>query len=419
MTSEAFVWIHLPGDLTPTVCGRYQHMSTAAGPVGNFVYGSSYLKNPDAIPLDPISLPLRPQEFLTTNSSGVFGALMDALPDDWGRYVVDKVHGQQEFPIGYMLRSSSDAIGNVSFSSSPKDVPISHRPIGHDLIDVAREVLLDIESGKEVPAELVGKVRANTAMGGARPKLTVEKDGRLWLAKFPTRKDDPTLPVAKIEAAMLDLARLCGIDSAIAEVVRDDVLLVERFDRGPVESGGGTRRDGFLSARTLFESSGKRYGYTGSYVRLATELSRYSCQGAKDQMALFRRMVFNVLVSNTDDHERNHGLIADDLPGSYRLSPAYDIVPRIHGTTLRHQAMIIGGGSSEATKENVLEDCGAFGLYRDQASDVFEDISRKIESNWRDCVAAQGIGEIGLTRLERCFSGIPEKTLQRQSFRGN
>lgn len=413
MTSESFVWIYLPGDLTPTVCGRYQHTKTAAGATGSFVYGASYLKNPDAIALDPITLSLRAQEFMTTNSNGVFGSLMDAIPDDWGRYVIDKVHGQQEFPVGYMLHSSDDAIGNLAFSTSPKEAPDQTRPIGADLIENAREILLDIESGKDVPLELIGKVRANTAMGGARPKLTVELDGHLWLAKFPTRRDDPLLPMAKLEAAMLELAGRCGIESAYGEVVHDDVLLVRRFDRGPVDQVGSSRRDGFLSARTLFESSGTRYGYAGSYVRLATEISRYSCQGAHDQKEIFRRMVFNAVTSNTDDHERNHGLIADDMPGSYRLAPAYDLVPRIHGTSVRHQAMLVGANSSIATRENLLADSAAFGLTRPQAENVLEEVVAKVGANWRECMQEQGITAQGLSKLERCFAGFPAEPAPR------
>ena len=92
------------------------------------------------------------------------------------------------------------------------------------------------------------------------------------------------------------------------------MLLVERFDRGPVDGNGMARRDAFLSARTLFECTGFRSDYSGSYVRLASELGRYSCQSEPDQAELFRRMVFNALISNTDAHDRNHGLVADDMP---------------------------------------------------------------------------------------------------------
>lgn len=408
MTSEVYVWTYLPGDVDPTVCGRFEYEITAAGAVGSFVYGTSYLKDPDAVSLDPIALPLREQEFRTTLSKGVFGALLDAIPDDWGRYVIDKWKGKQTFPIGYMLHTSDDSVGNLAFSDSSKTPPERTRAVGVESIALARDIVLELGAHEDVPPELVAKVRANTAMGGARPKLTVEKDGKLWLAKFPLPKDDTIVPVAKLEAAMLDLARRCFIDAARGHVVLDDVLLVERFDRGPIDSAGKGRREAFLSGRTLFEWSGFRADFGGSYVRLASELTRYSSQGSADRAELFRRMVFNAQISNTDDHERNHGLVADDIPGEFRLSPAYDMVPRVHGTSLRHQAMIVGGAESLATKENLLSDCEAFGLDRSEAEAVFDEVSELVASHWRQCLRAQGVSEEGIGRVEGCFKGVPD-----------
>ncbi|CAN7711416.1 type II toxin-antitoxin system HipA family toxin [Acidovorax sp. LjRoot66] len=374
--------------------------------MGTFNYCTSYLKDPSAFALDPIALPLRAQEFRTTLSNGVFGALLDAMPDDWGRYVIDKLHGQQVFPANYMLHTSGDSVGNIAFSHSRTDAPRRRRAIGAEDIGLARAVLLDLESPHDVPPELVEQVWANTAMGGARPKLTVEKEGRLWLAKFPSGKDDPLVPIAKLEAAVLDLARRCGIDSVRAHVVHDDVLLVERFDRGPVDGDGMARRDAFLSARTLFECTGFRSNFGGSYVQFASELRRYSCQSAEDQAQLFRRMVFNALISNTDDHERNHGLVADDMPGSLRLAPAYDMVPRAHGTRARHQAMVVGKGESIATKENLLGDCEVFASERKNAETIFEEVADLIAANWRQCVAVQGLSEACIARMQPCFSEI-------------
>ena len=170
------------------------------------------------------------------------------------------------------------------------------------LLPAAREVLLGIEQGQPVPKALEGRLRPNTAMGGARPKLTVEHDGRLWLAKLPSSRDDQSLPDAKLEAAMLALGVLCGINTAKAQVVLGDVLLVERFDRAWVDGPEpGWRRDSFLSARTIFNASvGVQTYAAGGYGRLATELLRYSTDPQADQKELFRRMVFNVCISNTD-----------------------------------------------------------------------------------------------------------------------
>ena len=413
MTSEIFVWAYLPGDVEPTLCGRFEHRTSAAGLTGVFAYDTSYLQNPSAIAVDPIALPLRAEQFSTTLSNGVFGALLDAMPDSWGRHVIDTGDWRQEFPARYMLHTAGDAVGNLAFSQSSTEIPVTRRPIGVDDIGLAGAVVYDLDKHPTlVFPDMVEWVWANTAMGGARPKLTVEKDGRLWLAKFPTSHDDPLLPMAKLEAAMLDLARRCGINSAIAQVVdgdglHGDVLLVERFDRGPVNGNGMARRDAFLSARTLFECTGFRSDYSGSYVRLASELGRYSCQSEPDQAELFRRMVFNALISNTDDHDRNHGLVADDLPGSYRLSPAYDLVPQRQGTNVRYQAMVVGRQLHLATKENLLSECEAFSLRQRNAEEIYEQVAEQIAANWRESLAAQCVADKGIAMVEGCFSGIP------------
>lgn len=415
MTSEIFVWAYLPGDVEPTLCGCFERSTAAYSAIGKFAYDPSYLANPSAISIDPIALPLRAQLFSTTLSKGVFGALLDAMPDCWGRIVIDKVYGWQEFPRPYMLRTVGDAVGNLAFSSSSTEAPVPKRAIGAEDLGLARSVLHDLDTlVKTVPLDLAEQVRANTALGGARPKLTVEKDGRLWVAKFPALHDDPSQPVAKVEAAMLDLARRCGINSASAHVVRDDVLLVERFDRGPVDGNGMARRDAFLSACTLFDCTGFRADYSGSYVRLASELDRYSCQSARDKVELFRRMVFNALISNTDDHDRNHGLVADDLPGSYRLSPAFDLVPQRLHTKERGQAMEVGSSGYVATKENLLSECEAFGLRRHDAELILGNLAEQVEANWRECLVVQGVANEGIAMLEGCFSGVPDAAPGRQ-----
>jgi len=412
MTSEAYVWVFLPGDTKPTVCGLYSHAPTAAGSsVGNFIYARSYLENSDRISLDPIALPLRPATYSTTASNGVFGALSDAMPDDWGRYVIDKLQGVKEFPVGYMLSILDDSIGNIAFSATSSSPPSSAEPIEFDLVPTARDVLLGIEQGKPVPTDIEGRVRPNTAMGGARPKLTIVHDGKLWLAKFPSSRDDKELSDARIEAAMLDLGRLCGINTARAHVACGDVLLVERFDRAWVDGPTpGWRRDSYLSARTIFnggEATQQTYA-GGGYGRLAKELSRYSANPRADQKELFRRMVFNVCIANTDDHDRNHGVLADDEPGSYRLSPAFDLLPKQHSTIRRFHAMALGGSESLGTRANLLTDCENFGIGQVEAEAILNEVEGCVAQNWGICLRNQGLNDAALERLSPCFSRIPD-----------
>lgn len=412
MTSDqnhVFVWVFLPGDTSPTLCGKFSHESTAANKsVGHFVYGKSYLENPDRIALDPITLPLKNTVFSTTFLNGVFGALQDAMPDDWGRYVIEKTRGAQKAPIGIMLNTLSDSIGNIVFSAASSIEPNTFiKALPFEKLEQARSFILKLESEKPDFQHDIEIIQANTAMGGARPKMTIDYDGELWIAKFPSSKDSADNPVAKIESAMLDLAELCGIDVPKHKVVLNDVFLVQRFDR---RSFGENQwaRDSFLSARTIFHSSSSSSSYSGSYPKLANELQRYSANPQEDKKQLFRRMVFNVLIGNTDDHDRNHGLLADDEPGTYRLSPAYDLVAQKHNTRRRFHAMELCNGSSLATRENLLADCGSFGLSLENANEIIESITDVISKNWQELLKAQGLSENSIQQIGENFNYLPE-----------
>ena len=414
-----FVWIFLPGDTEPTLCGRYEHTGTAAGrPVGSFVYGKSYLQNAAARPLDPYALKLANKTFDIAAHQGVFGAIADACPDDWGRYVIDRQYGAQEFPLGYLLHSQEDRVGNLCFSASKDEPPLLAPPVSIALLDEAWHVIADLEAGRKIPPALAARIRPNTAMGGARPKLTVSDEEAQWLAKFPVQTDNPRRPVPKLEAAVLALAELCKIEVAKAHLVpierignHDAALLVRRFDRTRVTVDGQAAwmRDGYASARTIFQSQPNfpADGFTGSYWLLAKEIQRWSERAQADRYELYRRMVFNCCVSNTDDHERNHGFIASDTSDLYRLSPAFDLVPRLHGTKRRHQALGVGSFGHEATVANLLSACDAFELSETAARTIIEQVETVVQENWRRMLLEHDIERDAVDELAPCFEPIP------------
>lgn len=412
MTSELWVWCWLPGDAQPTLAGRFRHTRVPGGGRaayrGEFVYGRSYLGNPDALALDPLQLRLADRTYETAALEGFFGPLRDAMPDDWGRYVIDRLHGPQQDLTGYLLHAGGDHIGHLGFSTSRTTPPEVRALPGIDVLEPARALLQGLEAGRPVDPLVSAIVRPNTGLGGARPKITIEHEGRQWIAKFPAREDRGA-PIARIERAMLELARACGIRAAQAQVVHDDILLVERFDRARLAEGRGWRRDAFVSAQTIFHAdvSVQAYSFSGSYPRLALEMARFCDDLAPQREQLFRRMAFNCCISNTDDHERNHGFLASDAPGRYVLSPAYDMVPRRHATQRREHALALGQDGFVATRDNVLSDCDMFGLGRGEAQAILDEIQDTVSSQWQGVCVAQGLGSQDLLDWAGCFGPLP------------
>ncbi|MEI7445826.1 MAG: HipA domain-containing protein [Burkholderiales bacterium] len=252
-----------------------------------------------------------------------------------------------------------------------------------------------------------------TASGGARPKLTVEHDGALWLAKFPSARDPRSEPsVPALECAVLDLAQHAGLTVPRHELVRvrdRDVLLIERFDRSPIVRSDGSpveaawARHRYASARTLLwsEPEGARYSATGSYPVLATQLARWSADAEADRLELFRRVAFNCLVSNTDDHDLNLGMV--DAGGGFRLAPAFDLVPQPVTTGRQYLAMVIGADGAAATRANLLSSAPRFGLTADDAADRLDAMVAAVGHGWRACLSGRGISDVHLERLAPRF----------------
>lgn len=408
MAEVAYVFIYLPGQVKPTVAGRFEldgHGSTA---VGRFVYGESYLGNPSALPLDPIALPLREQLFTTTLSSGFFGAIRDAIPDDWGRHVAAKLYGskfQQLFD--YLWLPFADRIGALAFGPTPT-APIEEGSLlrWEDLQNIpyleAIQKLdrnIPLTAAEEQAAIVFG---AGTSAGGARPKFTVRKNDAFWLAKLNRQSD--RFNEVRVEAGMLDLAALCGICVPDHHVVRmhdQDVLLVKRFDR--IITAAGIVRHRMVSAGTVFlaNEAAARYSYTGSYPRLVRELTRWTVTGEEDRRQLFRRIAFYALTSSTDDHERNHALVAEGL--HYHLAPAFDLVPKPANTQRRYLALVIGEYGALAIRENILSSAEVFGLSRTDATHLIDEVQHAIRSHWRTALAACDVSNADTQRIADCF----------------
>jgi serine/threonine-protein kinase HipA len=401
---ECFVYIQLPRSTEVVTCGRFsQEETVAGGVVGRFVYGRSYRLRPDAVPLDPFNLPLSDRVYTTAKLGGIFGAVRDASPDKWGRLVIERALGRTDLTeVDFLLQSPEDRAGALSFgrgTTAPPPVWEYNRVVQlPELLEAAR-LLQEDPSGKTIPdamrhAELLLQ-QGGTSMGGARAKSVVEDEEGLWLAKFPERADRWTN--AAVEAAMLALARRCEIHTPktrVRMIGPHAVLMVKRFDREQLEPDANDHsrylRHRMVSALTVLdaeESPTDRRNW--SYLLLADELRRWSGHPRQDRQELFRRMVLNALVSNLDDHPRNHALIA---PGKHwQLAPAYDITPDPRpGQQDRDLAMICGRLGRRARRANLLSAATRFDLSAEDANRIIDRMVNVARAEWESEVRRQG-----------------------------
>jgi len=407
-----FVWVYLPNQISPTLCGRVNLSASITGtPKGEFVYQKAYLENPLAIPIDPARLPLKNATFESVLLNGHFSVLLDAGPDTWGRREIDQSVGAQT-ELGYLLHSAGDQVGAIAFSPGPAILPLNSDFNGlpwatlNDLLEYA-ELL---EKNLPIPEKYYNLLKLGTSAGGARPKATILHENKQWLAKFPSTLDPVDLPSnPKLEKTALDLAEIAGLNvprRKLIQVADKDVLLIERFDRNYVEAVGGWARYTYASARTVFYSKPEvqRYAITGSYQRLSLELATWSYKTAADRLELFKRIVLNCLVNNLDDHDSNHGFI--DRGNGFELSPLFDVVPQRPAGAQSRLALNVGEYGAYATKENLLSECSRFGLTTSDASQIIETLRSTVKSNWEKCLVSNGVSNVFIERIAPAFCSV-------------
>lgn len=402
MRSDAlFVWIYLPETSEPVIAGRLDIEHNPVGSVGIFTYGVSYLNRKNAIPIDPVTLPLENRSREFTSLSGFPGAIIDSCPDRWGIKLIDRLEGGKIYPTGYLLMNDPGRAGALAFSTSAECKPEELTSREFTLAELL-EAAESVEADRPVNPELLKALHPGT--GGARPKCNIVDNDGVWIAKFPSLLDPPTLSIPRLEHATMKLGALCGIrpaETRIEQVGDTAVCLVKRFDRA-VNNGQIFRRH-FISARSVFyadptfaQSSG-----IGSYGRLARWMQRrYGCPPAQRQ-ELYRRMVFNVAIRNSDDHELNHGLL-HRLNTDFELVPAYDVVPVLTPHKIHRHALLIGDNAA-GTLENLLANTAAFGLTKNDAREIIQEIQTTIQNHWQEVLYEAGLGDDTIRKIECVF----------------
>lgn len=410
MTSECFVHIVLPGETEFVTAGRYRRTIDQRGvATGRFVYGKSYLARDNRVPIDPLELKLGVRTYETTRLNGVFGAIRDASPDYWGRRVIDLHFGSPAADeLDYLLHTPDDRAGALGFGLGPEP-PAPRRKFNRTLHLGTLQAFADaIIAGEELPKEADAEqvqelMLEGTSMGGARPKTVVEDEGALWIAKF--NRPDDKWNHARVEHAMLELGRACRLHTAESRVTKigdRDALLVKRFDRQGAKDG--YRRARMLSALTVLRAEDTHQDRSKwSYVRFAEELRRISGNPKVDAAELFRRMCFNALITNNDDHPRNHAVIA--MQYDWRLSPAYDLIPAMPISAERRDlALECGDMGRYAHAENLLSQSARFLLKVDEARAIVDDMEQTIRDRWYEICRREGVSEKDCETIRPAFA---------------
>lgn len=376
----AYVYVQLPGTAEApgewVTAGRVElsaAMGGAVSAVGNFRYAPSYVARPDALALDPIGL-ARLEAGLTYpvwRYGGLADVVRDACPDGWGRHLLQRAgklsSNASDFEVA-LASSNSDRWGAICLGSGKQpSLALMKQPRLARLDELLTEIELLQRFEPAANALLRKQLLERQSVGGARPKVTLREGDSHWIAK-PLERDD-VRDVPALEHATLQLAARLGLNVVLSRLERTaagrSVLLVRRFDRD------GEQRSLTVSGATLLELEypGRE---TGCYVGLVNALRRIGCP-REDWQELWRRLVFNVLVGNDDDHPRNHAALYSVAERRWRLAPAFDLVPN-GSERPRMQAMRVDGLSREGGREVLLAAAPQFGWSRDSAERVMQEM---------------------------------------------
>lgn len=353
-------------------------------------YAPSWLASGFALSED---MPLHDGEFLPVESETAAGAVDDARPDRWGERVIRFLDQPERLSVmEFLFYAGDERFGALGVSLSQTDyVARQMGPLpGFSDVAAIERLVQQVISGEPIEASHQRLIAPGATMGGARPKALLELDGQPWVVKFNEPGEVIDMPL--VEHASMSLAAKAGIRVAQTRPIAlqaGHALAVKRFDR---ENG---RRIHALSAKVALKAAGECMGYP----ELAQILRRRGvAQGGTRQhhMAeLFRRMVFNILMDNTDDHEKNHSLLMNDR-AQYALSPAFDVLPS--GQALGYQQMRVGVHQSDATLANALSEHPLFGLNLAQAHQHVGSVAAVV-SDWKAHFASAGVAPIDIDSL--------------------
>lgn len=372
-----------------------------------FHYHPAWLTNPGSFSLQP-SLALDPAPFTPPQGQSLLGALGDSAPDTWGRSLMLRAERraakregrpvQTLHELDFLLGVTDTArSGALRFKHPDDDVYLAPDINGvPTLVHVQR--LLEATDrtlrNEETEEDLRLLLAPGSSLGGARPKASVwGPQGELAIAKFPKPTDEYS--IERWEAVALVLARQAGInatDGQLLDVAGGPVLLTRRFDRA------GNRRVPFLSALAMLDLRDRE---PSSYPDIVDAITEHGANAKQDAAELYKRMAFNVLISNVDDHMRNHAFLWAG-PQGWTLSPAYDLNPTPVDTHPRILTTAIHDSDGTCDLALVLTAAGSFGLNTKSAKSIIKETAAAT-SSWRDVASSHGATRREIERMSSAF----------------
>ncbi|MBQ8934072.1 MAG: HipA domain-containing protein [Lachnospiraceae bacterium] len=378
----------------------------------SFEYEGAYLQNHKGnFMLDPDLSFYHGRQYITDKPN--FGIFSDSCPDSWGRTLLDRKERfqarKEERKPGKLLESDyllgiydGSRMGALRFAiedggpflSDDKEGAIPPWEALRTLEEANRE--FEKDSGLLDERWLKQLLYPGSSLGGARPKATVQDTaGSLWIAKFPSRHDE--FNVGAWEKTAHELACICGICVPPSRLERftgkDDTFLVKRFDRR------GAKRIHFSSAMTMLgKKDGSDAADGSSYLEIAEFIRANGSRPKEDLEELWKRIVFNMTISNTDDHLRNHGFLLDK--NGWRLSPAYDLNPVPYGDVL---SLNVNMEDNTIDFDLAIETSAYYGIQKKQAADTVKAICSLVEKNWRRIAEKHGLQRSEIEDMSPAF----------------
>lgn len=406
MEKEVLVYVDLLG--APHLVGRLWARMRKDRESATFEYDKGWLAHPERFSLEP-ALKLGPGPFHAPSAKPLFGAIGDSAPDRWGRVLMRRAERrraehERQAPrtlreIDYLLMVNDEARQGALRFAEREGGPFlaGHGPVRIPplvelprLLSAAEHVLSDTDTDEDLRLLLA----PGSSLGGARPKASVrDRDGQLAIAKFPSKGDE--VNTVLWEAVALTLAAKAGIVVPawrLEAVAGRPVLLLRRFDR---ERG---ERIPFLSAMSMLDAKDNE---ARSYLEFVDVLRQHGATPLEDMHALWRRIVFSILISNTDDHLRNHGFLWTG-PTGWRLSPAYDLNPIPSDIKPRVLTTAIDLDNGTASLKLALQVASYFELGESEAHKIAGQTGQAV-ATWRHQAAKLGITAAEIDRMASAF----------------